>query len=423
MHGRSGIGSRMRLPTNPITLDDVDREHGATSFSLAFADAIERVYRRESALEQRRPLVINSLIGCALFDSFIIADYFITGRYFIWWFIGRFCVVTPIFLATNYIILRSTHYNQILICLNMLVMAATAAVLLTVSEGSYRSYYFFGIILIMICSYVIGRPRIPYAITTVLLQCVCYQATLALSDIVPADSVMISTFFSVSGVVVTIMAAYAIERIDRRAFLLGLRVRLLNRELEAMAMTDPLTGLGNRRSLDEATSAFWRASSCEMRLASLILVDVDHFKPFNDNYGHSAGDACLATIAERIRGTLRDAEDRAVRFGGEEMVVFLPDTGFTQARAVAEAIRSAIHAAAIPHPVLCEGAVVTASFGVATAPTTACTPAELIARADTALYAAKHNGRNQVWPPIGRCASGSPRDEGSPDLPVLAEAG
>src|SRR5262249_26134198 len=130
-----------------------------------------------------------------------------------------------------------------------------------------------------------------------------------------------------------------------------------------------------------------------------VLIDIDFFKPLNDKYGHAAGDLCLKRVAAIVMAELRGSGDHAVRFGGEEFLLLLPRMAMTDAMRVAERIRAAIHAAALPNEGAGIGGVVTASFGVAAATITDLTGAELIAAADGALYAAKRKGRNQVWPP------------------------
>jgi diguanylate cyclase (GGDEF)-like protein len=130
-----------------------------------------------------------------------------------------------------------------------------------------------------------------------------------------------------------------------------------------------------------------------------VLLDIDHFKMFNDSAGHQAGDTCLKRVATIIRNELRDQKDYAFRFGGEEFLILLRATDLAVGIGTAERMRRAIEEAAIPHPALPNGSIVTASFGIACAkPTGEMRATEIIASADAALYAAKRNGRNQVWP-------------------------
>ena len=170
-----------------------------------------------------------------------------------------------------------------------------------------------------------------------------------------------------------------------------------NERLQVLSHTDALTGLANRRRFDEALEQEWaRALRAQTPLA-LVLLDVDVFKHFNDHYGHLAGDACLQALALALAQTGGRREgDVVARFGGEEFVVLLPSTGPSAAEEVAHRIRQAIAALALPH----EGApwgIVTVSFGVASlVPRRDQAPAELVRRADRALYRAKQGGRNRI---------------------------
>ncbi|CAN0573708.1 unnamed protein product, partial [Laminaria digitata] len=130
------------------------------------------------------------------------------------------------------------------------------------------------------------------------------------------------------------------------------------------------------------------------------MIDVDHFKPFNDRYGHAAGDKCLVRVARVIADELDNQENLAFRFGGEEFLLLLPGLDINDAVRIAERLRMEIENAAIPHEDLGPRGVVTASFGVSAGPVSAHKFAELLSAADAALYAAKRNGRNQVWPPL-----------------------
>ena len=133
---------------------------------------------------------------------------------------------------------------------------------------------------------------------------------------------------------------------------------------------------------------------------SIVLVDIDHFKNLNDRYGHGAGDICLKRVAAVLAAELRGVGDHAVRYGGEEFLLLLPKTDAVDAMRVAERARRAIESAAILNEGSSVRGIVTASFGVASAAVTDLSAPELIAAADSALYAAKRKGRNQVWPPL-----------------------
>jgi len=168
-------------------------------------------------------------------------------------------------------------------------------------------------------------------------------------------------------------------------------------ELRRLADTDALTGLSNRRRFDETLDIEWQRHSRSGRPLSLLLLDLDHFKAFNDRYGHLVGDDCLRQVGLAIGRTVNRAADLCARYGGEEFGCILPETDGAAARAVAELLRAAVAALAIPHDGSGTASHVTASIGVVTGwPKLGQSPLSLLGLADEQLYAAKHGGRNRV---------------------------
>jgi diguanylate cyclase (GGDEF)-like protein len=169
-----------------------------------------------------------------------------------------------------------------------------------------------------------------------------------------------------------------------------------NGRLTVMASIDMLSGLANRRGFQSRLDFEWMKAQqygCEL---SLLMIDVDHFKLYNDTYGHPEGDACLARIGEVLAGVAGDTMGFAGRYGGEEFCLLLPNTGAQRALEIGETVRAAVQDLALPH-ITSNLGVVTVSVGVAaTLPSEAQTPGDLIEAADAALYAAKHRGRNTV---------------------------
>ena len=169
-----------------------------------------------------------------------------------------------------------------------------------------------------------------------------------------------------------------------------------NAQLLMLASLDGLTGLANRRSLDENLSQEWKRARRLKTPLALIMMDVDLFKQFNDRYGHRAGDDCLRATAGVLRERSRRAEDHVARFGGEEFIVLLPHTDLAGAQHMAEEIREAIYALHIPHQDS-PWEYVTLSLGCAAiTPTRDGSESELMNLADAALYKAKRAGRNCV---------------------------
>jgi diguanylate cyclase (GGDEF)-like protein/PAS domain S-box-containing protein len=176
--------------------------------------------------------------------------------------------------------------------------------------------------------------------------------------------------------------------------------KLLEEKLAALAMTDGLTGIANRRAFDEALKREWKRTLRHGTQISLLLLDIDHFKEFNDRYGHQVGDDCLRAVAQAAAGAVR-ATDMVARYGGEELALILPQVDVAGAGETAEKVRSVVEGLRVPHSGNPEGGGwVTASLGAATALArvggTMRMPEGLLQAADHALYRAKHGGRNRV---------------------------
>jgi diguanylate cyclase (GGDEF)-like protein len=186
---------------------------------------------------------------------------------------------------------------------------------------------------------------------------------------------------------------------DAMAAQLGRRERELvarNDRLTVMASIDMLSGLANRRGFQSRLDFEWMKAQQYDGELSLLMIDVDHFKMFNDTYGHPEGDACLSRLGETLAGIASETLGFAGRYGGEEFCLLLPNTDAKRALEIGEMVRAAIQNLAIPHATS-SYQTVTGSVGVAcTRPNDTQQPGDLVEAADAALYAAKHRGRNTV---------------------------
>ena len=175
------------------------------------------------------------------------------------------------------------------------------------------------------------------------------------------------------------------------------RLARQNNVLTRLTQIDALTGLGNRRCFDEALAAAWATCTAKQVPLALVMLDIDHFKKFDDSQGHPAGDACLREVAAAVGACAREVTDVAARYGGEEFAIVLPGASLAGGQALAERVRRAVLDCAVPHPAAGPPGIVTVSLGVASVvPTATGTPASLIGAADQDLYAAKRAGRNRV---------------------------
>jgi diguanylate cyclase (GGDEF)-like protein/PAS domain S-box-containing protein len=169
------------------------------------------------------------------------------------------------------------------------------------------------------------------------------------------------------------------------------------RLVENQAMVDGLTGIANRRRFDETMDREWRRGMRDHTPLSLLMIDVDHFKLYNDIHGHISGDACLREIASAAQGVLHRSSDLLARYGGEEFIVVLPSTDSDGAQLLAEQIRSAVELRSLPHAGNPPHSVITVSIGCATNILNYDTPRNsLLQAADDALYVAKSAGRNRI---------------------------
>ncbi|MDH4227833.1 MAG: diguanylate cyclase [Deltaproteobacteria bacterium] len=201
-----------------------------------------------------------------------------------------------------------------------------------------------------------------------------------------------------------IRAALSLKKeIDRRneqadeLLRIGIELSEANEKLKHLSLLDGLTGISNRRGFDEAIEVLFAHSIRAKKPISMILIDIDYFKLYNDTHGHLAGDDCLRMVAKTIRATVRRKSDMVARYGGEEFVVVMPDTGVDNATSAAEDIRAAVEGKKLPHGSSRASDYVTISSGVASIlPAPKDSADALFALADEALYDAKHNGRNRV---------------------------
>lgn len=192
-----------------------------------------------------------------------------------------------------------------------------------------------------------------------------------------------------------------------------LQLAALNAELHTLSIRDPLTGIANRRAWDERLALEWRRATRQRQPLGLLMIDIDHFKRYNDHYGHLQGDACLRQVAQALTATVTRAGELVARYGGEEFAVLLPGSTREAAAGLAARIGVAVRALAIPHADSEVAPQVTLSIGVASGvpalpvsavggqPTANGTPGlasaeDLVRLADRALYAAKAGGRDRV---------------------------
>ncbi len=227
------------------------------------------------------------------------------------------------------------------------------------------------------------------ALISVALTIVSFVGS-ALVFAMPSTALVRSCGFLVVTAAVSALAAWQIERQSRRSF-------LESRLIAQLAEQDALTGAKNRRVFDEQLTRLWHQAVDDRRPLAILLIDVDHFKDYNDRYGHQAGDVALQQVAKAVQAQIHRPLDLLSRYGGEEFAALLYDVNNAQAREVAERMRLAVSALAIEHRGSRTARVVTVSIGVASIqPLASRGPLGALQLADEALYAAKVRGRDNV---------------------------
>ncbi|HEY1722335.1 MAG TPA: sensor domain-containing diguanylate cyclase [Magnetospirillaceae bacterium] len=192
------------------------------------------------------------------------------------------------------------------------------------------------------------------------------------------------------------IGSYLIYQEQRRTLRLVVELAASNQKLSDLSTIDALTGIANRRRFDELLEEEWRRASRNRQSLAVAMMDVDFFKPYNDQYGHQRGDECLRQVGQVLKQHIRRAGDFVARYGGEEFVIVCAATDGAHARRLVEDIRVALESLALPHAFSPFGHV-TASFGVAAImPDDTLTSDTLVKQADEALYVAKDGGRNRV---------------------------
>ena len=268
-----------------------------------------------------------------------------------------------------------------LLALTTLVLCVAAFAALAALETLFRT--FVGLVMLPVLAAVFSHS----------------PADLLLNVVLAAATVLLLIVHA--GLARTLRNAFRAD-VEQRALLQ--RLERANQALSADRMvlqtetrTDPLTGLANRRYLEPTLAEEWNRCRRSAAPLSCVMLDIDHFKAYNDQYGHDGGDRCLKAVADILNNSTRRASDLVARYGGEEFVLLLPETGDVGATTVADFLKMAVIGAKIEHLASPLTGTLTLSLGVATLiPDADRVPDELLKAADLALYEAKRTGRNRV---------------------------
>ena len=379
-----------------MQLDHVDRLISERGYRFAFPQSVETAYHAYRSRFRRRLSVAMLAPTLICYNVFLVVDYVLLPQTF-WLSVAlHVFVVSPIILLSALCMQADCdpHTQDVCTALGPLAMIGQIMVIYALSASEAAQHYHYLAIFVLIYMNLLFRMEYGHAAAASAFALSVYIGTLLVAG-APLPVLVIGLMASGAACYLSLSGNRQMQRDARHGFLRHMQDKLRIEEARTEASRDALTGLFNRRRLD-AAFAEMAAESPELPVA-VLMIDVDHFKQFNDQNGHLAGDLCLRAIADLLLCLVRKDRDLVVRFGGEEFLVLLPSTSPDDALRVAERIRVEIEALGIRHA---DGkTVVTVSIGAIVDDMRAGSPETLIAGADAALYAAKQAGRNRVWPP------------------------
>ena len=380
---------------------------------MKFPAALEHAFLSQDPHQRLRHFIISGVIALMVYDGFLIADYLMIPDVFSIAVTLRLLIFTPASVIVLLLLWLNrdrpfVHHPVLLdsaVLVSGLFAAATLAYALSITHSSLSDFYHGGFAVVVMYGNLVQRLRfwsaLGFSLAVLAIQVV---GVVVLPNFNPRLVWPICSLTAAT-VAFSLCANYVMERDKRRRYLLSERERELvknlsevNLKLQQLSRVDVLTTLFNRRHFQEYLQDLWQRARHEGGEVAIIMMDVDHFKPYNDHYGHPAGDTCLTQVAQVMQNSLRQPGDMVARYGGEEFIAVLPRASLALAVQAAERVRKAVQDMAMPHDMSPTLSVITVSLGVAccNAAMPGATPEGLISKADHALYDAKHQGRNRV---------------------------
>jgi diguanylate cyclase (GGDEF)-like protein len=372
---------------------------------LKFAPEIEQRFEADTRVERSRELRLTIIFGLGFYlltgvtDFFLIPDVGASAQA-IKGLIAVLLLVPALFASR-----LPPQIREIVTTIVAIVAITTLATIADSSSAPLAPFSFVTSSLALVYANSTFPLRFKYAVVCSAACCGIMSLELYLNSEISTVLSCMLAFQAFVGGTFSLITSYRIERSTRLSYLLssreGLRLQMLaaDRErLTALSNTDALTGLVNRRHFDRESAAALSSSANAGKDVALLFIDVDHFKRYNDHYGHHAGDGCLRAVASAISEALRGTDTVAARYGGEEFAILLLDVTQAQAQLIADRVCSSVAARSLQHLNRKDSLnLVTISVGVACANVGDGIALDgLIESADIALYAAKRGGRNRV---------------------------
>jgi diguanylate cyclase (GGDEF)-like protein len=390
---------------NDTLLTAVEDELERGAWRLRFSDQLEARFEADTQRKRSRSLVVAGLISAVIYCVFLINDYSFRPDSFTTALILRIGVMLPIGLPILWWVYRGVPPSlRETLMASTVIVATVVSCLIFVSSSvafSYLDVFSFGLILLV--GNIVYSLRFSYACVSSAISIFIILGFVLPYEPMPPEVKRLAIFTIIAQALFTLVANYRFERSERTSYLHVLKEKLRagyyfqdNQKLTQMSVTDSLTNLANRRQFDAVFPVRWQEAADKGLCLGLMVIDIDHFKAYNDYYGHPKGDVCLQQVAKAMQANSRDS-DLVVRFGGEEFLVLMSNTTPETAMPAAERIRCSVQALGIANHGISAHSVVTISIGVAVLrPAVGLTPTDLLLKADEALYEAKRQGRNRI---------------------------
>jgi diguanylate cyclase (GGDEF)-like protein len=402
--------------TGSASVDDIDQTLSARPWwQVSLPQHLEQAYQVDTMHGRLTLLQRSGWLALLIFDCFLLVDWLMANDVFVYGVLVRLAFFTPIGMTVlitarrkqaDWVARQLTDVADVIVMCSGWLAGVCLALILLVSHSPLAMYYHAGYLVVVIYGILVQPLGFRWAVMYGMGMLLLHMWSAQTGQPMPEPLRLSLLHLMVCTVGLALAANHMVERARRRRYLLLLREQGLvdqlggiNQKLQQLSRSDVLTGVANRRHFHEHLQQVWLRAAHEQSPVSVLMLDVDHFKAYNDHHGHQAGDACLRQVAQAMAQSLRRPVDVIARYGGEEFVAILPGADAHVARQVAERVRQGILSCAIEHRGGSVSTVVTASIGVATAvPINGLMASadKLVANADRALYEAKRASRNCV---------------------------
>lgn len=390
---------------------------------LRFDPPLEQEFRKVFSSISTKQVRFTSFVGFLIYLLFGLADSWLPPDLASITFLLRYGLVAPVlFLLIGFSFSNTLFkYSVRFLFLGCAFVALSFLGVIALLPSPYDYLYFIGFLPLSIFIFSIVHLNFKqtsllvwFVFTVQMLSCLFmnYHYVLTLWGISSSSITALIIFFLVVVNFMGMAFSYSMERESRKDFLKSylllsenMKLKRLSEKLRELSTTDPLTALSNRRHFENRFESEWRRAMRERKSLSLVLLDVDFFKNYNDGYGHQMGDVCLQKISKVLKSHAQRSGDVAARYGGEEFILLFPRIDLQQLTRLVERLRLSVEKLDIAHKFSQnEKQVVTVSIGAASCiPERHLDPVELLAAVDGMLYEAKRNGRNTVvvkrWDP------------------------